>query len=97
MPRDILCILPPVGSILRLIFDKGIEKQSFSMLNTGKWMKFVNVLCEMQVGSFQIVVTTFSKLRFTSNEDIAVQFRQRLTFYYLMSDNIYVKTHVSVF
>uniref|UniRef100_A0A9I9CDZ0 Telomeric single stranded DNA binding POT1/Cdc13 domain-containing protein n=1 Tax=Cucumis melo TaxID=3656 RepID=A0A9I9CDZ0_CUCME len=77
LPRDILCILPPVGSILRLIFDKGIEKQSFSMLNTGKWMKFVNVLCEMQVGSFQIVVTTFSKLRFTSNEDIAVQFRQR--------------------
>ncbi|KGN64177.1 protection of telomeres protein 1a isoform X1 [Cucumis sativus] len=77
LPRDILCILPPVGSILRLIFDKGIEKQSFSMLNTGKWMKFMNVLCEMQVGTFQIVVTTFSKLRFTSNGDIAVQFRQR--------------------
>ncbi|XP_022924203.1 protection of telomeres protein 1a-like isoform X2 [Cucurbita moschata] len=77
LPRDVLCTLPPVGSILRLIFDKGIEKQSLSMLNTGKWMKFMNVLCEMQVGSFQIVVTTFSKLRYTSNEDNTIQLRQR--------------------
>ncbi|XP_023001782.1 protection of telomeres protein 1b-like isoform X1 [Cucurbita maxima] len=77
LPRDVLCTLPPVGSILRLIFDKGIEKQSLSMLNTGKWMKFMNVLCEMQVGSFQIVVTTFSKLRYTSNEDNIIQLRQR--------------------
>ncbi|XP_023519966.1 protection of telomeres protein 1a-like isoform X3 [Cucurbita pepo subsp. pepo] len=77
LPRDVLCTLPPVGSILRLIFDKGIEKQSLSMLNTGKWMKFMNVLCEMQVGTFQIVVTTFSKLRYTSNEDNTIQLRQR--------------------
>ncbi|XP_038894977.1 protection of telomeres protein 1b isoform X1 [Benincasa hispida] len=77
LPRDILCTLPPVGSILRLIFDKGIEKQSLSILNNGKWMKFTNVFCEMQVGSFQIVVTTFSKLRYTSNEDNAIQLRQR--------------------
>ncbi|XP_022137389.1 protection of telomeres protein 1a-like isoform X2 [Momordica charantia] len=77
LPRDKLCTLPSVGSILRLIFDKGTEKQSLCVLESGKWVKFINVLCEMQVGFFQIVVTAFSKLRYMPEEDHAIQARQR--------------------
>ena len=43
LPRDVLCTFPTVGTVLRVIFDQGMQKHLLRFLHTGKWVKFVNI------------------------------------------------------
>lgn len=78
LPRDVLCTLPQLGTVLRVIFSQGIEKHCLHLLKTGYWVKFVNVLFEVEGGLWRGVLTPFTKLRYTPNEDSLVLERQRL-------------------
>ncbi|KAG2667643.1 hypothetical protein I3760_15G126100 [Carya illinoinensis] len=78
LPRDLLCTFPTVGTILRVIFHQGIQKHYLDLLHVGKWVKFVNVLCEVHSGLWLGVLTHFTKLRCTQNEDHLISTRQRL-------------------
>ena len=78
LPRDVLCTFPTVGTVLRVIFDLGMQKHLLRFLHTGKWVKFVNVLCEVDSGLWCGVLTPFTKLQYTPNEDHLVSAWQRL-------------------
>ncbi|XP_015882717.3 protection of telomeres protein 1b isoform X1 [Ziziphus jujuba] len=78
LPRDVLCTLPQLGTVLRVIFSQGIEKHCLHLLKTGYWVKFVNVLFEVEGGLWRGVLTPFTKLRYTPNEDSLVLERQRI-------------------
>ncbi|XP_061354650.1 protection of telomeres protein 1b [Gastrolobium bilobum] len=78
LSRELLCTLPTVGSILRITFDVGIEKNHLHLLNIGKWIKFINMRLEVHAGLWRGVFTPFTKLRYTPNEDCLIIERQRL-------------------
>ena len=77
LPRDVLRTFPTVGTVLRVIFDQGMQKHLLRFLHTGKWVKFVNVLCEVHSGLWRGVLTPFTKLQYTPNEDHLVSAWQR--------------------
>lgn len=78
LSRDILCSLPVVGSILRVIIEKRIEKHIIHLLNPGKWVKLLNVLCQVKAGLWCGVLSHFTKLRYMPNDDSLAMERQRL-------------------
>ncbi|KAJ4713542.1 Protection of telomeres protein [Melia azedarach] len=77
LSRDILCSLPVVGSILRVIIEKRIEKHIIHLLNPGKWVKLLNVLCQVKAGLWCGVLSHFTKLRYMPNDDSLAMERQR--------------------
>ncbi|XP_050234894.1 protection of telomeres protein 1b [Mercurialis annua] len=68
LARDISCTFPAVGTILRVMIDQENEKHVLHLLNIGKWVKFLSILCEVHVGLWRGVLTPFTKLRYISNE-----------------------------
>lgn len=77
LSRDVLRTFPTVGTVLRVIFDQGMQKHLLRFLHSGKWVKFVNVLCEVHSGLWRGVLTPFTKLQYTPNEDHLVSAWQR--------------------
>lgn len=77
LPRELLCTMPTVGSILRITFDQGMEKNHLRLLNIDKWVKFVNIRLEVRAGLWRGIFTPFTKLRYTPNEDCLIIERQR--------------------
>ncbi|OIW10135.1 hypothetical protein TanjilG_21972 [Lupinus angustifolius] len=78
LPRELLCTLPTVGSILRITFDIGVDKNYLHLLPIGKWIKFVNMRLEVHAGLWFGVFTPFTKLRYTPNDDCLILECQRL-------------------
>ncbi|XP_054791190.1 protection of telomeres protein 1a-like [Prosopis cineraria] len=78
LPREILCSFPTVGSILRITYDKNIEKTHLKFLDVDKWVKIVNMHLEVQAGLWHGVWTLTTKLRYTPKDDNLIQERERL-------------------
>ncbi|KAL5052377.1 hypothetical protein RYX36_033059 [Vicia faba] len=78
LPRDVLCTLPTVGSILRIAFELPIEKNHLDVLKSGKWAQFINIHLKVYAGLWYGVFTAHSKLRHTPNEDRLIIECQRL-------------------
>ncbi|KAH9801722.1 protection of telomeres protein 1b [Citrus sinensis] len=66
-----------IGSILRVIIDKGIEKHILHLLKIGKWVKLQNVLCQVDAGLWFGVLTHFTRLRYVPTNDNLIVERQR--------------------
>lgn len=78
LARDILCTFPTVGTILRVIVDKGNnDKLGLKFLRTGKWVKFRDIICQVNAGLWHGVLKTFTRLQYMSNEDHFVSNLQR--------------------
>ncbi|KAK9266176.1 hypothetical protein L1049_027241 [Liquidambar formosana] len=77
LSRDILCTFPTVGTILRVIVDQGNEKLALNLINTGRWVKFLKIICEVDVGLWHGVLLPFTRLRYMPNEDRIVSQCQR--------------------
>lgn len=77
--RDKVIDFPCAGSVLRVGFDQGIKRHGIQLLkvNTGKWMKLVNVYCEVRAGLWWGVLTPLTKVRYTPDDDRLVLERQR--------------------
>lgn len=86
---DLLRTFPTVGTILRVIIDKVNQKHVLHLLNTGEWVKFISILCEVHAGLWCGVLTPFTKLRYLSNEDHFVLACQR--YLYVCLYNTYFK------
>ncbi|CAI8611750.1 unnamed protein product [Vicia faba] len=78
LPRDVLCTLPTVGSILRVAFELPIEKNHLNVFKSGKWVQFINIRLKVYAGLWYGVFTSHSKLRHTPNENHLITERQRL-------------------
>lgn len=76
LPRDTLCSFPSVGTVLRVV-SQDIENDNLRLLKTGEWVKLLNLLCEVHAGLWRCVLTPFTKLRYTPNEDRLKLERQR--------------------
>lgn len=78
LPRDAICMFPTVGTILRVIGDRANEKLALRSLNTGKWVKFLNIIFEVHAGLWRGVLMPFTKVRYIPSENRIVSQRQRL-------------------
>ncbi|XP_065850846.1 protection of telomeres protein 1a-like [Euphorbia lathyris] len=70
LQRDLLCTFPTVGTVLRVIIEKVYEKHVLQLLITGKWVKFLNILCQVREGLWCGMLTPLSKLRYVSKDII---------------------------
>lgn len=77
LPRDLLCTLPTVGSILRITFDKLIKDNQLHVLKIGKWVKFVNLHLDVRNGLWHGVFMPCTMLRYTPNRDFLIIERLR--------------------
>ncbi|KAI3463704.1 hypothetical protein Pfo_020367 [Paulownia fortunei] len=77
LSRDTLCTFPSVGTVLRMIVDQGNEKLGIKFLKTNRWVKFVNVKCEVRAALWRAVLMPFSKLCYLPDDDDSVIERQR--------------------
>lgn len=92
LARDTLCAFPSVGSILRVIVRQGNDKLGLQFLIVGRWVRFINMICEVRWGLWCGVLMPFSRLRFLSNEDRLIIDRQRYLskfIYFLSCDKQY--------
>ncbi|KAM7278128.1 hypothetical protein ACFE04_005262 [Oxalis oulophora] len=77
LPRDLLCTLPTVGTILRVVIDQSIQIDVLHLLKAGKWMKLLNVLFKANDGSWGGALTPETRLRYTFNKDNIIEESQR--------------------
>ncbi|XP_020593621.1 protection of telomeres protein 1a-like isoform X2 [Phalaenopsis equestris] len=77
LSRETLCAFPKVGSIIRLIVSKDFEEIS-QLKGSGYWVKFCNVVFELQSGLWRGALTPNSYIKKLSDEDNHVQCRQRI-------------------
>ncbi|KAL6962992.1 hypothetical protein U1Q18_037957 [Sarracenia purpurea var. burkii] len=77
LSREILCTFPAVGTVLRIIADQGNERLGLHLLKSGRWVNFVNVVCELHAGLWRGLLMPFTKLRYLPNEDPFVLQSQR--------------------
>ncbi|WCJ42080.1 Nucleic acid-binding OB-fold-like protein [Euphorbia peplus] len=70
LPRDLLCTFPTVGTVLRVFIDKVHSKHALQLLSTGKWVKFVNILCEVREELWYGMFTPLSKLCYMSSDAV---------------------------
>ncbi|XP_022637995.1 protection of telomeres protein 1b isoform X1 [Vigna radiata var. radiata] len=78
LSREILCTLPTVGSIFRIVFETGVQKSHLHLLTVGKWVKITYLRLKLYGGLWHGVFTCHTKLRYISNEDQLIVERQRL-------------------
>ncbi|MED6122314.1 hypothetical protein PIB30_038704 [Stylosanthes scabra] len=82
LPRDLYCTFPTVGSLLRIAFDRCIEKSGLHHLLNNvkfKWIKLVSMRLEVHAGLWRAVFTNFTKIRYASAEDNLILMRKRLS------------------
>ncbi|OVA01584.1 Telomeric single stranded DNA binding POT1/Cdc13 [Macleaya cordata] len=79
LPREVLCMFPPVGTILRMIVDKTSNKLGLQLPDSGSWVKLLNIVCKVRLGLWYGVFTSSTKLRILSNEDNVVIHRRRIS------------------
>ncbi|XP_009800140.1 protection of telomeres protein 1b-like [Nicotiana tabacum] len=77
LPRDILCTLPPLGTVLRVTIDRCNEKLGVNFLKSNRWLKLINIRCELHTALWHVVLMPFTKLSYLSDEDDIVLQRMR--------------------
>ncbi|MCD7448090.1 hypothetical protein HAX54_038184 [Datura stramonium] len=74
LQRDILCTLPPLGTLLRVTVDSCNEKLGINFLKSNRWVKLINIRCELHTALWHAVLMPFSRVCYLSDEDdIVVQ------------------------
>ncbi|KAL2554820.1 Protection of telomeres protein 1a [Forsythia ovata] len=77
LSRDTLCTFPPVGSVLRMVTDRGNKKIGINFLKPNKWVKVVQVKCEVHAGLWRAVLMPSSKLYYLPDDDNLILERER--------------------
>ncbi|KAK6153961.1 hypothetical protein DH2020_013600 [Rehmannia glutinosa] len=77
LSRETLCTFPPVGTVLRMIVDQGNVQLGIKFLKSNRWVKFVNIKCEVRAALWRAVLMPFSKLCYLPDDDNTVIERQR--------------------
>lgn len=77
LSRDVLSMFPAVGTILRVIVDQSKEKLGLHLLKSSRWVKFINMKCEVYAGIWRGLLMPFTKLRYLPDDDDLVLQSQR--------------------
>lgn len=73
LSRDTLCTFPPVGTVLRMFTDRGNKKFGVNFLKPNKWVKVVQVKCEVHAGLWRAVLMPSSMVYYLPNNDLILQ------------------------
>lgn len=73
---DILRMFPTVGTVLRVTCSQGNGLFGIHLLDIGKWVRFVNIICEVHMGLWHGVFKPFTKIDCIADEDPLVLKRQ---------------------
>uniref|UniRef100_M1BWJ1 Protection of telomeres 1 protein n=1 Tax=Solanum tuberosum TaxID=4113 RepID=M1BWJ1_SOLTU len=69
LQRDVLCTLPPLGTVLRVIVDRCNEKLGINFLKSNRWVKLINIRCELHAALWHAVLMPFTRVCYLSDED----------------------------
>lgn len=68
LPREVLCDLPPMGTLLPIIPAVELDDLPGQLLQCGDWVKFRNVTCRSRSGILEAVYTRESKISLLSKD-----------------------------
>ncbi|XP_062185307.1 protection of telomeres protein 1b-like isoform X2 [Phragmites australis] len=71
LPREVLCKMPCVGTVLR-VFANRFLKEVFHLQKNIYWARFCNITCKQEFGIWKGVLQPSSRLRLLSHEDGSV-------------------------
>uniref|UniRef100_A0A0E0DF43 Kinesin motor domain-containing protein n=1 Tax=Oryza meridionalis TaxID=40149 RepID=A0A0E0DF43_9ORYZ len=77
LPREVLCTLPCVGSVLR-VFSNRFFKEILHLQKGIYWARFCNMTCKQEFGMWKGILLPSSRVRLLSNEDGSVADRLKL-------------------
>lgn len=89
LSRDVLCTFPAVGTVLRVIADQGNEKLGLHLLKCGRWVKFVNMVCELHGGLWHGLLMPSTKLQLLPNDDPHVLQLQRSLLFWVKANHVF--------
>ncbi|EER99940.1 hypothetical protein BDA96_02G444900 [Sorghum bicolor] len=71
LPREVLCTMPCVGTVLRIFSDRSVNKV-LHMQKGIYWARFCNITCKQEFGIWKGVFLKCSRVRLLSHEDGSV-------------------------
>ncbi|KAJ1287366.1 hypothetical protein BS78_02G004400 [Paspalum vaginatum] len=71
LPREVLCTMPCVGTILRVFSERSI-KEIFHLQKNIYWARFCNITCKQEFGIWKGILVPSSRVRLLSHEDGSV-------------------------
>ncbi|XP_059291909.1 protection of telomeres protein 1b-like isoform X5 [Lycium ferocissimum] len=77
LPRDILCNLPRLGTVLTVTLDCGNEKLGVNVLGTNRWVKFDNLRCQLHASLWNASLLPITRFCYLRDEDHIVLQRMR--------------------
>ncbi|XP_060200012.1 protection of telomeres protein 1b-like isoform X2 [Lycium barbarum] len=77
LPRDILCNLPRLGTVLSVTLDCGNEKLGVNVLGTDRWVKFDNLRCQLHASLWNASLLPITRFCYVRDEDHIVLLRMR--------------------
>uniref|UniRef100_A0ACD5VY79 Uncharacterized protein n=1 Tax=Avena sativa TaxID=4498 RepID=A0ACD5VY79_AVESA len=77
LPREVLCTLPCIGTILR-IFSNKFCKEITHLQRDIYWARFCNITCKQEFGIWKGTLPPSSRVRLLSNEDGSVVERLKM-------------------
>ncbi|KAG0546418.1 hypothetical protein BDA96_02G445600 [Sorghum bicolor] len=77
LPRELLCTMPCIGTVLRIFSDRPVNKASHMQQGT-YWARFCNITCKREFGIWKGVFLKRSRVRLLSHEDGSVVDRLKM-------------------
>ncbi|KAG8082302.1 hypothetical protein GUJ93_ZPchr0014g47047 [Zizania palustris] len=77
LPREVLCSLPCVGSVLR-VFTNSFFKELLHLQKGTYWARFCNITCKQEFGMWKGIMLPICRVRLLSNEDGSVVERLKM-------------------
>ncbi|CAH9070958.1 unnamed protein product [Cuscuta epithymum] len=77
LSRNVLCTLPPLGTVLRVIVDSCNIKFGLNCIKTGQWVKLLTLRCEVSSSLWLAVLGPFSKFGYLPDDNDLVLQRKR--------------------
>lgn len=77
VPREVLCTLPCVGTVLR-VFSNRFFKEILHLQKDIYWARFCNITCKQEFGMWKGILLPSSRVRLLSNEDGSVVERLKM-------------------
>ncbi|KAK1683729.1 hypothetical protein QYE76_044577 [Lolium multiflorum] len=77
LPREVLCTLPCIGTVLR-IFSNKFSKEILQLQRNVYWARFCNITCKQEFGIWKGTLLPSSRVRLLSNEDGSVVERLKM-------------------
>lgn len=77
LPREVLCTLPCIGTVLR-VFTNKFSKEILHLQKDIYWARFCNITCKHEFGIWKGTLLPSSRVRLLSNEDGSVVERSKM-------------------